>query len=222
MPSLTHVCILSDHKWRGVTPFEAAEIFPDAIPAKSGIFMCALCHQYVYFSRSGAQVRHFGHTPEADKSCPERTQGANVYIDSYSGKHDLPIRLKLLPSEFPTDFELEIGLLGVPDAFLGDLRGATIQIVPVKLAAENHVRESFPDSLGFPAFALGVKGDSSPASLFKMLAGEQAIVAFQIKFQPPFVEPIDSPLCLFRRNQPVQYHFPAVLHIAAVAADHAV
>lgn len=132
MPSLTHVCILSGHKWRKVTPSEAAKIFPDAVPAKSGIFMCALCHQYVYFSRSGAQVRHFGHTPEADKSCPERTQGASVYIDSYSGRHDLPIRLKLLPSEFPSDFELEIGLLGVPDAFLGDLRGATIQIVPAK------------------------------------------------------------------------------------------
>ena len=94
--------------------------------------MCELCHQYVYFSRPGAQVRHFGHAQEADKSCPERTQGASVYIDSNSGKHDLPIRLKLLPSEFPSNFELEIGLLGAPDAFLGELQDVTIQIIPEK------------------------------------------------------------------------------------------
>lgn len=132
MPSLTHVCIFADHKWKKVTPSEAAAIFPGPVSAGSGIFMCELCHQYVYFSRPGAQVRHFGHTQEADKSCPERTQGASVYIDSNSEKHDLPIRLKLLPSEFPSDFELEIGLLGAPDAFSGELRDVTIQIIPEK------------------------------------------------------------------------------------------
>ena len=130
MPSLTHICIFTDHKWIKITPPEAAKIFPDKVLAKSGIFMCALCHRYVYFSGPGAQVRHFGHIQEVDKSCPERTQGASVYIDSNSGKHDLPIRLKLMPLEFPSDCELEIGLLGVPNAFLEELRGVTIQIIP--------------------------------------------------------------------------------------------
>lgn len=136
MPSLTHVCIFADQKWKRVTPSEAAAVFPDTVSARSGIFMCELCHQYVYFSRPGAQLRHFGHTPEADKTCPERTQGTSVYIESNSGKHDLPIRLKLLPLEFPSDFELEIGLLGIPDAFLEDLRGETIQIIPAKRAGQ--------------------------------------------------------------------------------------
>lgn len=136
MPSLTHVCMFADHKWKKVTPSEAGTVFPDTVSAQSGIFMCELCHQYVYFSRPGAQVRHFGHTQEADKSCPERTQGASVYIDSNSAKHDLPIRLKLLPETAPTDFELEVGLLGIPNAFLGDLRDATIQITPVRGAEQ--------------------------------------------------------------------------------------
>ena len=50
MPSLTHVCMFTDHKWKKITPSEAETIFPDTVSARSGIFMCELCHQYVYFS----------------------------------------------------------------------------------------------------------------------------------------------------------------------------
>lgn len=42
-------------------------------------------------------------------------------------KHDLPIRLKLLPS----DFELELGLLGVPASDLQELQDHKIQITPI-------------------------------------------------------------------------------------------
>ena len=127
MPSLTHVCMFSEHGWREITAQKAGEIYPDTVSAVSGIFMCNLCHQYVYFSNPPKKERYFGHTKEADKSCPERTFSFRTDIDSRSEKHDLPIRLKLLPS----DFELELGLLGVPASDLQKLQDHKIQITPI-------------------------------------------------------------------------------------------
>lgn len=127
MPSLTHVCMFSEHGWREITAQKAGEIYPDTVSAVSGIFMCNLCHQYVYFSNPKEKERYFGHTKEADKSCPERTFSFRTDIDSRSEKHDLPIRLKLLPS----DFELELGLLGVPASDLQELQDHKIQITPI-------------------------------------------------------------------------------------------
>lgn len=126
MPSLTHVRMFSKHGWQEITAQEAGEIYPDTVSAAGGIFMCELCHQYVYFSNPREKVRYFGHTKEADKSCPERTFSSRTDIDSHSEKHDLPIRLKLLPS----DFELELGLLGVPTSALSELQDHKIQISP--------------------------------------------------------------------------------------------
>lgn len=178
MPSLTHVCIFADHKWIKITPPEAAAIFPETVSAQSGIFMCALCHQYVYFSGPGAQVRHFGHTPEVDKTCPERTQGASVYIDSNSGKHDLPIRLKLLPLEFPTDFELEIGLLGVPDAYLGELQGATIQIIPEK-GTEQRFKYDLQEHVAADRITyVSIGGWPSPEYQIKLNCGKRSVLSF--------------------------------------------
>lgn len=175
MPSLTHVCIFADHKWSKITPSEAAAIFPDTVSAKSGIFMCALCHQYVYFSGPGAQVRHFGHTSEADKSCPERMQGASVYIDSNSGKHDLPIRLKLVPLEFPSDFELEIGLLGIPDAFLEELRDVTIQIIP-KEETERGFKYDLREHLAADQITyVSIGGTPYPEYQIKLNCGKQSV-----------------------------------------------
>ncbi|MBD5083980.1 MAG: hypothetical protein HDT33_02655 [Clostridiales bacterium] len=124
MPSLTHVCMFSKHGWERTTVTEAAKIFPETVSAISGIFMCELCHQYVYFSKQGYQIRHFGHTPDADKSCPERTFGPSKSIDYYEREHDLPIRITLLQS----DFEFELGLLGVPLPVLNNLQDQMIKI----------------------------------------------------------------------------------------------
>lgn len=135
MPSLTHVRMFSKHGWQAITAQEAGEKFPDTVSAASGIFMCELCHQYVYFSKPGENIRHFGHTPEADKSCPERTFSSRTDIDSRSEKHDLPIKLKLLPS----DFALELGLLGVPASGLSELQNQKIQISPTGQNADPFV-----------------------------------------------------------------------------------
>jgi len=132
MPSLTHVCIWDNgvHRWKRITASEAASIFPYTVEAKSGIFMCELCHQYVYLTRPGKNRRYFGHTPEEDKSCPERTFGVISPLDCDNTKHDLPIRIKLQSS----DFELEIGLLGIPQSSVDELRNQMIRIHPAQLA----------------------------------------------------------------------------------------
>ena len=128
MPSLTHVHIFSEHGWRKIDVSEAAAQFPSTVQAVSGIFMCELCHQYVTFTRPGEQDRHFRHRPDEDKSCPERTFAAGANTNCSIREHDLPIRLKYTS----TDFSLEIGLLGIPESVLTELRDQTVQISPAR------------------------------------------------------------------------------------------
>lgn len=47
--ALTHVCMWSDNGWKRVTAEEAARLHPGGtVSARSGLFMCELCGQYVY------------------------------------------------------------------------------------------------------------------------------------------------------------------------------
>lgn len=113
MASLTHVCVWSKNGWKRITPEEVArEHYRGGVSARSGIFMCSLCGQYVTFFNGRVQAPHFRHSSaEADKSCPER-----MYVHGYdytyaAGEHELPIRIVNV-----TDygFEFELGLLAVP------------------------------------------------------------------------------------------------------------
>ena len=129
MPSLTHVHMFSEHGWRKTDVSEAASQFPSTVQAASGIFMCELCHQYVAFTKPGKKgSRYFTHTPNEDKSCPERTFNAGANTNCSIREHDLPIRLK----HTSTDFSFEIGLLGIPESVLKELRDQTIQISPAR------------------------------------------------------------------------------------------
>ena len=48
MPSLTHVCMWSEHGWKKITAYEASRLHPRGrVSAASGLFMCELCGQYV-------------------------------------------------------------------------------------------------------------------------------------------------------------------------------
>ena len=48
MASLTHVCVWSKNGWKRITPEEVArEHSRGGVSARSGIFMCSLCGQYV-------------------------------------------------------------------------------------------------------------------------------------------------------------------------------
>lgn len=48
MPSLTHVCMWSEHGWRPITAYKAEQQHPGGSVSSHGhLFMCELCRQYV-------------------------------------------------------------------------------------------------------------------------------------------------------------------------------
>lgn len=113
MASLTHVCMWSENDWKQITAEQATKLFPiTTVSAKSGLFMCELCGQYVCLTNGDVNTRHFRHSShEKSKDCPERTNGIG-YSFSYSAQeHDLPIRITGVS---PTSFRLEIGLIRAP------------------------------------------------------------------------------------------------------------
>ena len=69
MASLTHVCVWSKNGWKRITPEEVArEHSRGGVSARSGIFMCSLCGQYVTFFNGRVQAPHFRHSSaEADQ-----------------------------------------------------------------------------------------------------------------------------------------------------------
>ena len=100
MASLTHVCMWSDHGWKRITAEQAARLHPGGtVSARSGLFMCELCGQYVTLTDGDINVRYFKHSAyEKSKDCPERTFGSG-YTPSYSSQeHDLPIRITSISS----------------------------------------------------------------------------------------------------------------------------
>ncbi|MDO5139643.1 MAG: hypothetical protein Q4D71_14430, partial [Oscillospiraceae bacterium] len=73
--SLTHVCIWSDTGWKRITAEEASRLHPGGtVSARSGLFMCELCGQYVLLTDGYIRDRYFRHSSaETSKDCPERT-----------------------------------------------------------------------------------------------------------------------------------------------------
>lgn len=209
MPSLTHVQILSEHGWKKIDVSEAAAQFPSTVHARGRMLMCELCHQYVTFTRPGAQDRHFRHTPDEDKSCPERTFSASTNTNCSIKEHDLPIRLK----HDSSDFRLEIGLLGVPESVFEELQDHTIQISPsgksepITYLLKERLREDqityvpissipFPeyriqlDCRNFPAFSFWperVRGIDPAGTLFDEVSGKKLPFDADIQIKKPYL-----------------------------------
>ena len=95
MATLNHVCMWSGRGWTPITAEKAAGLHPyGTVSAKSGLFMCELCGQYVTLIDGDRMVRHFRHSAaEKSKDCPERTFGAGYVVYYKSNEYDLPLRL---------------------------------------------------------------------------------------------------------------------------------
>ena len=117
--ALTHVCMWSDNGWKRVTAEEAARLHPGGtVSARSGLFMCELCGQYVLLTDGAIQTRHFRHSAyEKSKNCPERIFGTGYSISYSSQEHDLPIRITGVS---PSSFRFEIGLIRAPIDLLSE------------------------------------------------------------------------------------------------------
>lgn len=111
--------------WKRITAVEAARIHPGGtVAARSGLFMCELCGQYVTLTDGNYQVRHFRHSSnEKSKNCPDRIE-ARVYRTIFiAGEHELPLRIIVSKS---MHFSFEIGFIRVPRTILSKKLTITI------------------------------------------------------------------------------------------------
>ena len=115
MATLNHVCMWSGRGWTPITAEKAAGLHPyGTVSAKSGLFMCELCGQYVILTNGSIRDRYFKHSAyEKSKDCPDRMDNSNSYnyYSYHSNEHELPIRIKGIS---PSSFRFEIGLIRVP------------------------------------------------------------------------------------------------------------
>ena len=121
MASLMHVCKWTEYGWIPISAEEARKV-----AAYSGLFMCALCHQYVTFANGQKNVPHFRHqSKEADKSCPERVFGNASSVGSYNlSDRSLPLRIVVTNVQY----HFEIGFPCPPTSVIKNLRGDSIRI----------------------------------------------------------------------------------------------
>ena len=108
--SLNHVCIWSKHGWTRITAQRAASLHPGGtVSARSGLFMCELCGQFVEFTDGPIRNRYFRHKNDfLSKDCPDRTDSQTQCTSLTFTKESrgLPMRIKILSSG---KFTLEMG-----------------------------------------------------------------------------------------------------------------
>ena len=117
MASLTHVCMWTDKGWKRISAVEAAKLHPGGtVSARSGLFICELCGQYVSFSAGNRYERHFKHSlGEKNKDCLDRTSEIG-HSSSYGFQEpNLPLRITGATS---SSFRFEIGLIRIPKDLL--------------------------------------------------------------------------------------------------------
>ncbi len=98
MASLNHVSIRDkEYGWVHITPEDASRLFPNTtVSSNDRVFICELCGQYVTFTGSGFNTRHFRHSRgEESKDCDERVEQYNHYPTIQYGRFDFPLKLSL-------------------------------------------------------------------------------------------------------------------------------
>jgi len=115
MPSLNHVCEWTPDGWKRISAEEAAKKHPGGkVSAKSGLYMCEICGQYVTLTDGKVNVRHFRHS-QNDVDCPEKTV-VNYIPETFKPyDHALPIKLRILSKH---KFEMDLGFIQLPKGLL--------------------------------------------------------------------------------------------------------
>lgn len=189
MASLTHVCMWTEHGWKRVTADEVSHLHPGGtVSARSGIFMCELCGQYVTLTNGSIRDRYFKHSQyEKNKDCPERTFAPWAPITFSENDHGLPIRIHVVS---PDRFELEMGLLPVPKTALGKRRKGTLSII-----SSNGEKFIFSyDRLNKETITYVSIGNVPAASYMLNPSGDREIIDI---FWPPKVVGIDGSGAIF-------------------------
>ena len=114
-----------DRGLRPITSAEADKLFPKTVAARSEIFICELCHQYLTFTSGNIRERHFRHSKTAEnKECEERAVQYGNALPTYGFQqtlHTLPFRLT-------GKYRLELGLLALSEDCLIRYSGQTLRI----------------------------------------------------------------------------------------------
>lgn len=124
---LNHVCMWVNGEWKRVTAEEASAIHPGGtVSAKSGLFFCELCGQYVTLTDGSIIDRYFKHSAyESSKNCPERIFGSGCKIVLEPKKYCLPLRMRLDNNRLI----FELGMISVPSDILNQSKTGYIEII---------------------------------------------------------------------------------------------
>lgn len=134
---LTHVSHWTKNGWKSIPAEEAARIHParGGVSARSGLFRCDLCGQYVTLTKEGIYSSHFRHTNDLlSQNCPDKTDGYGTSYSFQVNDYSLPIRIQGITANY---FELEIGF--IPTFETSELIHSSAQI---KISASNWSSDS--------------------------------------------------------------------------------
>ncbi len=124
---LTHVSMWTNNGFMPVSAEQVSQM-PNCrfgVAARSGLFLCRLCNQYVAFS----SAHYFMHSRgDTDKDCPERLVGFYESISTKVKQRALPIRLTVIDSQ---NLSVSIGI-ALPSGILTDQGTISIESVDSK------------------------------------------------------------------------------------------
>ncbi len=128
--ALDNVCMWIDGRgWTRITLDKVLDAYAclGTVSAKSQLFMCDACGQFVLLA-NGEQRQYFKHSAqEADKDCPDRSQSYSDWTKSTrSPPHDLPLRIRVTAA----DFYFELGLICLPSDVFEAVSGNRLTITP--------------------------------------------------------------------------------------------
>ena len=125
--ALTHVVMWDNGGWKDITIEEAKRLHPGGtVSARSGLFMCKLCHQNVTLTNGQVYSRYFKHERDNFKSmrCPDYSDSNNTNYNSEEHITFATIPIKLLENK--GRLRIQLGLYHVDGMNSND----TITITP--------------------------------------------------------------------------------------------